>query len=460
MIDQIIQYVKAHKLIENGDSVIAGVSGGADSVCLLKVLIELSNIMDLKVTVVHVHHGIRGEEADRDMNFVENLCNSWNIMCKTYRYNIPDMAKNLSISCEEAGRQARYEAFSKTMMEINANKIAVAHNANDNAETIIMNMVRGTGIKGMCGIPIMRECIIRPLLNCTRDEIEKYLADNNIEYVTDSTNLEEDYTRNKVRRVVLPYICDNINDRAVEHINNMGEQLSDIENYLESIITQQLSEVIEGNAINKEWLKDAHIVPAREAIRSVIRQEAGKLKDITNKHIEQVYLLAFKEVGSQINLPYNLIAITTYDRLIIRKNIQKDDIIFEPIAVNRFGTYELKQNNAVFKFSEIYKENVKIVENRYTKCLDYDILNGHLRIRTREIGDYIVIDSEGRKKSLKSYYIDMKIPKEERDNVLVLADEHEILWVIGYRIGENYKVTEETHNIVRIQYLRMENNNE
>ena len=190
------KYMEQFNMAEKGESVIVGVSGGADSVCLYKILLELKNYFDIDIIAVHIHHGIRGDEADRDMNFVENMCKNDGVKFKCYKYNVPEYAKANGLSEEEAGRMLRYKAFDEVAKELISNgrsvKIAVAHNRNDSAETFIHNLCRGSGLKGLAGIPYKNGSIIRPVLCLTREEIERYLSEHKIEHIDDSTNFTED----------------------------------------------------------------------------------------------------------------------------------------------------------------------------------------------------------------------------------------------------------------------------
>lgn len=233
------KYMEQFNMAEKGESVIVGVSGGADSVCLYKILLELKNYFDIDIIAVHIHHGIRGEEADRDMNFVENMCNNDGVKFRYYKYDVPGYAKTNGLSEEEAGRTLRYKAFDEVAKELISNgrsvKIAVAHNRNDSAETFIHNLCRGSGLKGLAGIPCKNGSIIRPVLCLTREEIEMYLSEHNITHIDDSTNFTEDYTRNKIRHRVLPYLSENINDNSISHICQAADELREIEDYLSEV---------------------------------------------------------------------------------------------------------------------------------------------------------------------------------------------------------------------------------
>ncbi|MDE5782666.1 MAG: tRNA lysidine(34) synthetase TilS [Lachnospiraceae bacterium] len=336
MINKVIKYINRNNMINKGEGIILGVSGGADSVCLLTVLNELKGLFNLELYVVHVNHSIRGIEADNDEKYVESLCSSMGIWFRAYRYDVPSLAEKNGLSEEEMGRNIRYNVFEKVREEVGASKIAVAHNSNDSVETILYNMCRGTGIKGVCGIPPVRGNVIRPIMCCSRNEIEEYLNTRNIRYKIDSTNLKGEYTRNKIRLELIPYISENINTRSQEHILNLAEQLSSIEKYInnesEKAYLQSVGEIEDEIRIDTGLLKQYPDIIRQEVIRRCIERIAGKLKDITSGHISSVMELIDNITGKQVNLPYNIICENIYGYCRIRKR-RSTVAHFKPIEV-------------------------------------------------------------------------------------------------------------------------------
>lgn len=460
MLDKIREYIKFNNLINDGDKVLVGVSGGADSMCLLSVLLDFS----IDVCVVHINHMLRGKDAEEDQLYVENFCRDKGIKCYSFSYDVDKIAKEKKISCEEAGRMVRYEAFNNVLKEEGCQKIAVAHNADDNAETILHNLFRGTGLKGLVGIAPKRDVIIRPLLETTRAEIESYLKTKNIEFRSDATNFEDIYTRNKIRNAVLTYAKENINVNVSGHITNTGKMLGEIDDFIEiegnKAYCTTVSETDNGILILDEGFEELHIVIKRYIVRTVLSKVSGSLKDITHRHIEDVLGLFNNQVSKNVNLPYDMVARRTYDGVVVEKIIVNNvsNATYDEIKVCRFGEFLLGPNGKKLVVSPFSKEEWETKENKYeekmyTKWLDCDILERNLVIRTRRPKDYIVVDGNGSKKKLKDYFIDLKIPKNDRDSVLLLADGEEILWVIGYRINYNYKITKETKNIVEFRYI-------
>ncbi len=475
LLDKIKKYIKQNNMLEGVSSVVVGVSGGADSMCLLSVLIELG----VKVYVVHINHMLRGKAADEDMSYVENFCKLRDIKCYSFLYDVENISKEKKVSCEEAGRMVRYEAFYKVLKETKSEKIAVAHNAGDNAETILHNLFRGTGIRGLCGIVPSRDEIIRPLLCVDRGEIEGYLKERGIEYRCDATNAEDIYTRNKIRNTVLTYVKENINPAAVGHINMAGQLLGEIDDFISCEGDRQYEKCV---AMYDKTGKDAlqimeedflvlHTVIKKYIIRRTVQDITSSLKDITFTHIANVLELFSNEVGKSVSLPYGIVARRSYDGVIIEKSSKcnkENSRISEnrssitekkEVVIDHFGDYLLTENGeklivSPFSVKEWRELNDKYEEKIYTKWLDCGILDRNLVIRTRKAGDFIVVDSKGSRKKLKDFFINLKVPKEQRDKVLLLADGSEILWIIGYRINYNYRVTEETKEILKLEYKK------
>ena len=226
-------FIRKENMIQKGDHILAGVSGGADSVCLLVLLHSLMDELSFKLSVLHVNHGIR-QEASEDADYVKTLCDNYKVPFYLEEIDVPGMTRELSIGEEEAGRLARYDLFYKKMDEIGAGKLAVAHNMNDQAETFIMNLARGSGLRGLSGIRAVRDKIIRPLLMTSREDIEAYLQDQNILFKTDATNLEDGHTRNRIRHHILPYMTRDINSETLSHISRAAAELSYAQEYIES----------------------------------------------------------------------------------------------------------------------------------------------------------------------------------------------------------------------------------
>ena len=304
----------------------------------------------------------------------------------------------------------------------------------------------------MTGIPVQRDKIVRPLLCVTRAEIEAYLDSLNISYCMDITNKSTEYTRNKIRLELLPYIKENINKKAEYNIVNAAEKLSEINDYMEQQVDAEYKKYVKGNLILNEG-EFLHPAVKNQVIRRVIENQAGCLKDIMDVHVRDVATLFKGQVSKKINLPYNLIAVKEYDGVIIKKAENKQQDFKEKVLIDKGRIFKDDTVEIVSENNGFNRENIK--ELVYTKWLDYDKID-KLILRTRAKGDYIVIDDNGRKKKLKEYFINEKIKKEDRDTMPLLADGNHIVWIPGYRISAYYKVTPETKNIIRINYKNKE----
>ena len=442
--EKVKAYIKKYDMISKKDKVILGLSGGPDSVCLLLLLKELK----VDVYAVHVNHGIRGKEADADEAFVKELCEREAIPFSSYRINVPAYAKEKGLSCEEAGREVRREIFQKEMEKVHATKIALAHHMNDNAETLLFNLSRGTGIKGMAGIRPIRGEYVRPILCLTRKEIEDWLEEKGEAYCVDCTNEEDVYTRNRIRNHIIPYIEENVNAKAVEHLSNLSEQILQMEAFVDRQTTLLYEKAVkkerEAYLLNIEIFQAADPAIRSSLIKRVLGEAAGKEKDIESVHLQAVEELANRQSGKKINLPYGLEAVRRYGTIWIekgQKDMEKQD--FSKVEMRIFDCEGMPET---------------FPESPYTKWFDYDIIKNNVVVRSRKTGDYITIDRNGSKQKLKKYFANAKIPQNQRDEVMLVADGSHIMWVVGYRQNQHYQVTEQTKHILEIKIIGGERN--
>ena len=442
MYQKVRAYVKEHHMLSKQDKVILGVSGGADSICLLFMLLELKKEMSFSLAAVHVHHGIRGESADADEKFVEEICKQHKIELFSFHENVKEYAKENALTEEEAGREVRRKIFQKVLRERQGTKIALAHHKNDNVETVLWNLCRGTGIKGMGGILPVSGNYIRPLLCLKREEIEKYLQVNHIDYCTDETNLLNDYTRNRIRNQVIPYLEEQVNAQAVNHMADAIENIRLFNEYIEQEVEKYVKSCIfcddDKCIINKSKYEEIPKVFQKNIIHKCIARMAGQKKDIESCHIRSVEGLLDKQVGKCVSLPYGLKAQRIYEGIEIFEdnNVEKDDDMPE-VKIRVFDRTS---------------EMVTFPEKPYTKWFDYDIIKCTVKIRHREAGDYIVIDKCGRTQKLKQYFINEKIPQSKREQIWLVADGKEIMWIVGYRQSTGYQITEKTTTIMEISF--------
>lgn len=447
MFQRTAEYIKEQKMMEPGEKVVIGLSGGIDSVCLFHILKDLG----YELEVVHVHHGIRGEEADRDEAFVKGLCEQWKVPFHGYGCDVPKISKEQHLSEEEAGRMVRRQAFLETAEKINAAHIALAHHGNDRAETFLFHLNRGTGIKGLSSMKPVEGKFIRPLLWAERKEIECYVRENGYDFVEDATNASTDYTRNKIRHQVMP-LLEEINPKSTAHICGAAEKLSAVSAYIDREAEKlcRLSAVMYQKEVQvlKFAFCQGDIVLRIPVLQKCVEYLSGSLANITEEHLRALLELFEMQTGKEIHLPYGIVAVRTYEG--IRMFFREEKATAEPVEITGEGTYTF--GGITFEVCIENWDQGKIFPIKtYTKCFDYDKINGNVFLRTRRSGDYLEINKDHGKKSLQDYLVNEKVPKEERDQVVLLADGNHILWVVGKRISEYYKVTKETKKVLKVQ---------
>lgn len=455
MLEKIRAYIKENRMLERKDKIVIGVSGGADSVCLFFVLLELCKEYDLTLRVVHINHGIRGAEADMDEVFVRSLAKENGVNFEAFHADIPAMARERGLGEEEMGRLYRYEVLERVRQSIEADRIAVAHNENDCAETVLLNLFRGTGLSGLSGIAPVRDRIIRPLLCVSRQEIENWLLTREIPYRTDKTNFSDAYTRNRIRMHFLPLAEQEINKRAIEHTAKAAELLREVEDYMErQITTAYAGNVVQENGayfIKESVLSEEEII-AKGVLKKAMELLAGSKKDLESGHVASLFKLFSKQTGKEICLPYGMKGRREYKGICLFNEKKEEARESEEYILSVPGDYALPDGRRISL--ELYPaegKNVKIQKNDCTKWFDYDKIKNSLSLRHRRNGDYLQIGKEGGRKKLKDDLIDRKVPKEERDRLWLLADGSHVLWVLGGRTSEAFHITEETAAILRVK---------
>ena len=475
--NRVLEYCKKHKLLNMGDHIVVGVSGGADSVCLLFVLLALQKEYDLSLHVVHVNHGIR-PEAMEDAAYVEGLCQEKSLPFTCVCRDIPSEAKALGCSEEEAGRKARYEIFETLLQKEGATKIAVAHNANDRAETMLFHMFRGTGLTGLSSIKPMRQQVIRPILCLERLEVEAYLKSLGVAYCHDKTNDSDDYTRNKIRHHILPFVTSEIVEGAVGNMVRTADILTETENYIEEQVKQAKEKCVhkiplaeaegqEGFRLDCEEYQRLHGVIQKRLLLTLLKEVSPMHRDIGAVHVEAVHDLFVQEGNRQVHLPYGIRGSREYEAVILERSIANNEPSEVAVAVDDLpetGNAVVRREDGVFflRLLEVPAGTLKcedIPQNQYTKWFDYDKIKECLVIRYRQTGDYLCTGSGGNlhHKKIKDYMIDEKIPGRLRDRISLPTDGAHVLWVPGYRISEYYKVDSSTKRILQISYQPTEN---
>jgi len=446
MIDKVLDTVKRYNMIETNDNIVLGLSGGADSVCLLYVLLELREKFNLNIIATHINHGLREDEAKRDEDFIKNLCLRLNVQVKVFNYPVAKEAKEKKLTIEEAGRLIRYSVFEKVLKEEGRGKIAVAHNYNDQAETVIMNFFRGSGLKGLSGIPPVRGEIIRPLINTPRSKIEEFCKNNNINFVIDSSNNSLNYTRNKIRLPLLSYIMKEFNPSIIDTLSRSAEIFSTEDDYINIQANAAYEKCVSMNddikVIDLQEFSLNHEALQRRIVRKIFFSFAGTLNNFSNKHINMVMSMASGNTGKSINLPYNLKIEKSYEKLFISKvgNIHQDYLY----KVELGSFFYVNVLNAYISCTQEKVLLKKGFTNTFTKVFNYDKISQGMILRNRKPSDKIYIKSVGHKK-VKNYFIDKKIARNERDIIPLLMDNENVMWIMPYLSKQNYETVSETY---------------
>lgn len=452
------KYIRKNQMTAPGETLCIGLSGGADSVCLTVLLSELAGRLGIRITAFHVNHLLRGKDSDEDEEFVRTFCKDRQIPLRVFRYDIRTEAEKRKRGIEEIGRLMRRKAAAEAAAGFGASKIALAHHANDNAETVLFHLARGSSLSGLKGILPVSGNVIRPLLFAERFEIEEELKLRGLPWREDLTNRDCDYSRNRIRSRILPELSDFVNSGAVRHISEAAADLAEADRILDQAAKERLAAFSEnkdrGILLKNGILTDSRLINGK-IVLAALSEVTGQAADLERIHAEELCGLFEKQTGRRIELPYRTDACRVYEGILITGGTEEKPAgkgeEEEEIMLPENGTAEFRGLRIRTELLRISDLPEKIPRNRYTKWLDYDKISRYGRVRTGRKGDYLVINSEGGRKKLGDYFINEKIPLRERPSVVCLARGSEILWVIGHRIGESAKVTENTRNVIRIE---------
>lgn len=445
-LEAVKKVVEHHKMLDGCDGIVAAVSGGCDSSVLLHVLWKLSTEMGFKIICAHINHNLRGSESERDEAFVRSLCEKYGIECRVLSANVAEYAEKNRLSTEEAGRKLRYEFFEHCTKELSENaKIATAHSLSDCAETYIFNSARGASLSGICGIPPVRGKIIRPLIEFSREQIEAYANEHGVDYVTDSTNLTDEYTRNKIRHGVIP-VMKEINPGFEKAFLRLSKNLYDARDYIDSESAALLEKAKTENGFDGKILKNAHSALKNRA-SAMILEIFGFDFDFerTLRLAERFGNGDFKEELSKNEYL-----------------VQKDGIVFKETKAEKSpeivktdfeeGKFEISSEKlaeiSVFpceEFKNLHKLNKFVLKDTF----DFDKIKGKAVIRSRKEGDKA--DIHGGTKTLKKLFIEEKIPAEKRSSVAVVADDEGVLWIEGLGAARRARLSEETVSVAVIK---------
>ena len=455
--DKVKDTITKHSMISRGDNILVGLSGGADSVCLVAILLNLTTDLGVELSAAYIDHGLRPEEIPSEVHFCNKLCDERNINFTVRKIDPQSYAANEGINKQEAARELRYKALEDIAAETGANKIALAHNADDQAETLLIHLIRGSGPLGLAGIPPIRSRIIRPLIETERKEIEEFLSEFDINYMTDSSNLKDDYLRNRIRHFIMPAFK-NINGDFVQAVLRTTNIIRDEERYFDILVTRTLMKLIsrKSDSFIELFLGPLEYMDT-VLLRRVLRRslaETKRLRGLGLDHIEDlIKLIKSGRSGDRIYLPHSIRAIKAYATLILTSE--------EPARLNEYiidepGEVILKESSLVLRLSisEKYLDD-DLGDGKRIACLDADKLTFPLKVRPRKTGDFFYPLGFGNRKKIQDYFVDEKIPRDERDIVPLLINNNTIAAVIGYRLDDRFKVDDNTTRVMRMEIRPM-----
>lgn len=462
--DRVCNFIVQEALVQPGDGVVIGVSGGADSVALLRFFDHVKERLQISIRCVHVEHGIRGDESLRDQCFVEELCRTYGIAETSVAVGEQiAQAIKAHAAVEEMARTARYqaliqeaEAWEKEMGH--PVHIAVAHHADDNGETMLFHLARGTGIDGMRGMPVQRERIIRPFLVVTRQEIEVYLEELQQAFCEDSSNTDLQYDRNRLRHQVMPEL-QKINAQAIEHLGREALYLGQVADYIKKEAAKHLKTARRENVLLAERVISQPAFMRCEILYLWLLSYVPGARDISTTHLQGMERLLFAQTGQRMDLPYHLCVWRIYEGLQMQKkqehsnNFSWNQVLSKEELCKGICLPLPNQGQKICLSVEPMDVTAEIPRKFYTKWFDYDKIESAICLRHRREGDYLTVTSSGGHKRLQDYFVNEKVPREQRDCVPLVCEGNHVIWAIGYRISTHYKIDEHTKRILKIQVL-------
>ncbi len=447
MISKVLETIRKYELLKEGDRVVVGISGGADSVALLHCLAKGLPQYRLKLVACHVNHRLRGAESDRDEAFVRSLCSQYEIPCHVLSEDVAALAKERGTGIEECGRELRYRFFRETAAGYGeGTKIATAHTLSDQAETVLFRLARGTGLRGLCGIPPMRGAVVRPLLNVTRKEVERYCAENGLDFVADSSNADVSYSRNRLRLEVVPQL-QKINPSFLGTLSGTVESLCEDDRFLWETAARRLCDADENEGYSALFVAKQPDSLRRRMLMLICRENGLRAGREKLKELDQIIQLNH----GTINMSGRITATVEKNLLSFRE--KEAPVLFQafPLETGMLTFPSGIAYNITIVPSGSLQENVN--RNFATDILDCDKILGSITVRPRLPGDEMTLFRRGVTKSLKKLYNEAKIPVEKRGLLAVLADEQGVIWVEGFGPSRCASPDKETKRYLVIQKI-------
>ena len=437
----VLACIRAEDMFLPGDRVLVAFSGGADSTALLNVLLDLQDTLLLdEVAAAHIHHGLRGEEADRDEKAVRAFCEARGVPLYVHHADVAALAKEWHMGLEEAGRQVRYTFLEETATTYGFTKIATAHTQNDQMETMLLHMARGCGLAGLQGIPPVRGSVVRPLLTCNRQEIERYCAAKSLAYVTDSTNEDTAYARN----CIVPELY-NLNPRVTEAFARLSAAARRDEDYFESLVAEAVTAVrVETGVYAVESLQNLHIALRMRVLQRIAWEEANTVPE--ERHLWELERVLF--AGGAVTLPGGAVFDVKQNYLTVKTHLQSTEISPQPLSSGETYVFGAHTYSCEIVDRKIFDKTQKIHKILLQFTCDYDKIKGTAILRTRRPGDGYTPFRRGGSKTLKKWFNELQVPACLRDFVPVIADDDGIVLVPGLGCDERCAIDESTTRIL------------
>lgn len=440
------------------ERVLVAISGGPDSIFLLHALNNFKDELKLALHAIYIDHGLRPDETPLEIEFCNKLCEKLGVPFVTKSIDVRSFSKEKSMNRHEAARQLRYKVFEETAFEIKADKIALGHTADDQAETVLMRLLRGSGPLGLSGIPPVRGNIIRPLIEVERQEIDKYLQSESIDFIVDSSNLKRDYIRNKIRLSLIP-IMKEINPNIIETLSRTASIFREEERYFDINVGKTLMRLVSKKSDNRIELFLAPLEAMEKVIlRRVLRramEETKGLRGLSFFHVEDIIeLIKNGKTGSRLYLAKDIRVIKDYSTLIFT--------VEPPVKLSSYklgvpGEINLKEIGTSIRASilELEDQKSRSVFSSDVAFFDAERIVFPLNVRARRNGDYFYPLGFGKKKKLQDFFVDEKVPRDERDAIPLILSSEDIIWVVGYRQDHRFRVTEETRKVLKLEVKKI-----
>ncbi len=444
----IIKFISDNKLIESNEKLLLALSGGADSVFALKFLTKYKSKYNIRICALHINHSLRGKESDGDEIFCKKLCDDFDVEFYTEKIDVRKIAEDEKLSIEEAARNVRYEKLNKYLQISGSDKIITAHNLDDNTETVLLNLFRGSGLKGLSGIPVKRDKIIRPFLSTGKNDIIKYLNKNNIKFRTDSTNLESQYKRNYLRNKIIPKLRENINPKVDNNIFRFSGIIRNAELILRSLVNENIAKYVNNDTNELLIRKEIEVISTHligEVIRRSIKEKFNV--DVNYNDFMNIQNLFALQVGSKIDLSQNLEAISEREHILIKKKIDNEEIVTE---MKLYFDTQIDFNGKLIGCSKINTEEIQFSDSKDVEFIDADNLSEPFVVRIWKPGDkFHPLGMKGTK-NISDFLTENKVPNSVKNDQLVLINKGKIIWVVGYRIDESLKITNKTKKAMKL----------